>query len=327
MAEADFGVRDARGEWRPAELVKTPPLFVLPPQPLAFVKWLLGYPGYFFPWAVVYMAIAAATWLWLTPDLAAMQSLEPGWVGFIYLRNIALLTLIAGAWHLRLYVQQAQGRRYKYNARWLNTDSPAFLFSNQLYDNIFWSLASGATIWSTYEVLTLWAYANGWLPYVDWREHPVYCALLFAAVPLLRETHFYLVHRLIHYQPLYRTVHYLHHKNINFGPWSGLAMHPVEHLLYFSGVLIHWIVPSHPLHAIFHLQHAAFTPAQGHAGFDELVVGEDTKIPNHNYIHYLHHRYFKVNYGGDGSVPLDKWFGSFHDGSPAADAAMRARRD
>jgi hypothetical protein len=25
-------------------------------------------------------------------------------------------------------------------------------------------------------------------------------------------------------------------------------------------------------------------------------------------------------------VPLDKWFGSFHDGSPEADEAMRARR-
>jgi hypothetical protein len=25
-------------------------------------------------------------------------------------------------------------------------------------------------------------------------------------------------------------------------------MHPVEHILYFSGVLIHWILPSHPIH-------------------------------------------------------------------------------
>jgi hypothetical protein len=25
-------------------------------------------------------------------------------------------------------------------------------------------------------------------------------------------------------------------------------------------------------------------------------------------------------------VPLDKWFGSFHDGTPEADVAMKARR-
>jgi hypothetical protein len=28
----------------------------------------------------------------------------------------------------------------------------------------------------------------------------------------------------------------------------------------------------------------------------------------------------------DGAIPLDKWFGSFHDGSPEADAAMKRRR-
>jgi hypothetical protein len=33
----------------------------------------------------------------------------------------------------------------------------------------------------------------------------------------------------------------------------------------------------------------------------------------------------KVEYA-DGMVPLDKWFGSFHDGSPQADEAMKARR-
>ena len=54
-------------------------------------------------------------------------------------------------------------------------------------------------------------------------------------------------------------------------------MHPVEHVLYFSGVILHWIVPSHPLHVIFHLQHLAFSPAQGHSGFHEVVLGENAK--------------------------------------------------
>ena len=39
------------------------------------------------------------------------------------------------------------------------------------------------------------------------------------------------------------------------------------------------------------------------------------------YAHYLHHKYFEVNYA-DGMVPLDKWFGSFHDGTPEAHEAM-----
>lgn len=38
----------------------------------------------------------------------------------------------------------------------------------------------------------------------------------------------------------------------------------------------------------------------------------------------LHHRYFECNYGGS-VAPLDKLFGTFHDGSPAAHEAMRER--
>ena len=109
---------------------------------------------------------------------------------------------------------------------------------------------------------------------VDWKSHPVYWALWLCAIPFWREFHFYWIHRAIHWPPLYRTVHYLHHKNINPGPWSGLAMHPVEHLLYFSVVLIHWVVPSHPIHFLFNAQHTALTPAGGHHGFEGPLSGK-----------------------------------------------------
>ena len=66
-------------------------------------------------------------------------------------------------------------------------------------------------------------------------------------------------------------------------------------------------------------------PAQGHTGFDRLVVGEDASMDASYYAHYLHHKYFEVNYA-DGMVPLDKWFGSFHDGTAEAHEAMKARR-
>jgi len=173
-------------------------------------------------------------------------------------------------------------------------------------------------------VLSLWAMANGYIPNVSWQDYPIYCALVMLAIPIFREAHFYLIHRLIHWPPLYRTVHHLHHKNVNPGPWSGLSMHPVEHLLYFSGVLIHWIVPSNPLHVIFHLQHLAFAPAQGHSGFERVVLNRDAALKTHDYFHYLHHKYFECNYGAE-LVPLDQWFGTFHDGSKEAEEAMNRR--
>ena len=131
-------------------------------------------------------------------------------------------------------------------------------------------------------------------------------------------------HRLIHWPPLYRTVHKLHHNNVNPGPWSGISMHPVEHLLYFSGVLIHWIVPSHPIHAQFQLLHAGLSPAHGHAGFERILIGRNTAIGTHSYAHYLHHKYFECNYH-DGTIPLDRWFGTFHDGSEEAHDRMNER--
>ena len=67
------------------------------------------------------------------------------------------------------------------------------------------------------------------------------------------------------------------------------------------------------------------SPAEGHTGFDRVVVGEEASMDTSYFAHYLHHKYFEVNYS-DGMVPLDKWFGSFHDGTPEADAAMKARR-
>ncbi len=173
----------------------------------------------------------------------------------------------------------------------------------------------------------MWAAANHHVPWVDWRSHPVYCAVWLCAIPFWREFHFYWTHRLIHWPPLYKTVHYLHHKNINVGPWSGMAMHPVEHLLYFSVVLIHFVFPSHPIHFLFNSQHAALTPAAGHHGFEGPIL--NGKLPTGSYFHYLHHRYFNCNYG-EATLPLDRMFGTFRDtlfgkaGSKATSAAADA---
>lgn len=91
------------------------------------------------------------------------------------------------------------------------------------------------------------------------------------------------------------------------------------------GVLIHWVIPSHPIHAILHLMHAGVCPALGHTGFHKLVIKGEKGLQSDNFFHHLHHRYFTVNFGVE-ALPLEKWFGSFHDGSPAAHSAMLEKR-
>ncbi len=325
MADTTLGTRDKRGDWRPPYLIQLPAPLAWPPQPVAVLKWLFGLPGYLWPWNSLYLAIALVTWFFLTPDLADMRNFELGWIAFILGRNLAMTILFVGAWHGYFYILKGQGTDFKYTSRPLATNNKAFLFGNQVHDNMFWNLASAVPIWTAYEVVTLWAYANGLLPFVNWETNPVWFATLLLLIPIIRELHFYWIHRLIHWRPLYVSVHKLHHRNVNIGPWSGLSMHPVEHLLYFSGVLVHWVIASHPIHALFHLQHAAFSPAPGHCGFDRIVVKGDRAVRLGNYFHYLHHKHFECNYSGDGMPLFDKLFGTFHDGSEAAHEAMKKR--
>jgi sterol desaturase/sphingolipid hydroxylase (fatty acid hydroxylase superfamily) len=304
------GFRNARGEWQPAYPVSYAPLFAWPPRPLRLLKWLLAYPGFLWPWNSVYLLITLVSWHFLQPPLPRCAEFKADWIALIFFRNLGLLWLVSGGWHFLLYTLKVQGTGRKYDPRWLARNDSRFLFHNQLYDNIFWSCASGCTVWTAYEVLYLWAAAHQAVPYADWRSHPFYCAFWLCAIPFWREFHFYWMHRAIHWPPIYKTVHYLHHKNINIGPWSGMAMHPVEHVLYFSVVLIHWVVPSHPIHFLFNSQHTALTPASGHHGFEGPIL--KGKLPTGSYFHYLHHRFFNCNYG-ESTLPLDRLFGTFRD--------------
>ena len=107
-------------------------------------------------------------------------------------------------------------------------------------------------------------------------------------------------------QFLYTNVHSLHHKSYNTGPFSGLAMHPVEHLLYYTCTLLPLIFSLHPIHFLFNKLHADVSPLPGHDGFDKPGGG--------SHFHYLHHAHYNCNYGTP-MVPFDKLFGTYEDGS------------
>ena len=245
----------------------------------------------------------------------------------MYVRNVVMRSLWVGAWHLPLYALKRQGIRIKYNKRWMATNSRGFLFGSQLWDNVFWSLVPGAGIWTVYEALLLWAYAEGWLVITTFRESPVWFVAFFVVGSALWSPfHFYWIHRLIHWKPLYKAAHYLHHRNVNVGPWSSMSMHPLEQVLYQTRWLILFIVPSHPVHMFYLMIWVALGSTGGHIGFHEMVVRKkgDVRMSVDSFFHYFHHRYFECNYGG-GDIPYDRWFGTYHDGSPEAHARMRGR--
>ena len=326
MKDTDLGTRDKRGFWKPKELINYGPLFSFPTHLLKILSWLFLYPGFIFPWGAFFIMLSAILWLYLTPSFETLKYFSFDWILFIFVRNLILISCLWGILHFRLYSKQKQRTEYKYNSQFQSKPNKTFLFKKQTYDNMFWSLCSGVPIWSTYEVFALWAYANGFFPTITWEGNPIYFILLtILLVNMWHEIHFYFTHKLIHWGPLYKFVHSLHHKNTNPGPWSGLAMHPIEHLIYFSGILIYFFIPVHPFHAIFHLTKVAIGPGLSHSGFHKLSVGNESTVNTKHYLHYLHHRYFECNYGAglDGAIlPLDKWLGTFHDGSNEAQERM-----
>jgi len=301
--------------WHPQVPIKTSPLFEFPPNPVAIVQWFAR------AWLPltefgVYLLLAMLVWFWLAPPLAEMQTLEIGWVSAVWARNLILMTVFTAALHLWLYTWRKQGDQFRFMRNAPTAMSPKYFGGRQLRDNIFYTLASGVTVWTAYEVVMWMAYANGVVTMISFAEHPIWFVLLFPLIAVWQAFHFYCVHRLLHFKPLYERFHAVHHRNITIGPWSGFSMHPVEHLLYLSSLLVLLVVPSHPLHMLFLAYWLTLATATSHSGYQELIVG-GYRTTIATFYHQLHHRYFTCNYGNV-DMPLDRWFGSFNDGTSAA---------
>jgi sterol desaturase/sphingolipid hydroxylase (fatty acid hydroxylase superfamily) len=222
-------------------------------------------------------------------------------------------------------MRKGQGKRLKFDHRDQAKGNGLWTFRNQVHDNMFWSLGSGVAQLTGFQVFVMWMMANGYAPVISFAEHPVWFVLALILLPIWSAFHFYWVHRLLHVPVLYRHVHSLHHRNVNVGPWSGFSMHPVEHFLYLSTLLIHCVVPSHPIHLIFHVVYQGPGAAMTHTGYEDLLIRDKRRLALGTFYHQLHHRYYECNYGNQ-EMPWDRWFGTFHDGSPEGTAETRARK-
>jgi len=269
--------------------------------------------------------LAVACWIWVSPSLEQAREFELGWIATVWLRNMALMIAVAGGLHLYFHVWRRQKQELKFDPREIAPTGRIFTFNSQLWDNMLWTLASGVTLWTIYEVLMLWAMANGYAPTLTWQDNPILIAVLIFLTPVWISFHFYWVHRWLHWPPLYKLAHAVHHRNTNVGPWSGLSMHPVETSLFFSSVLIHFFVAAHPVVILFHLMHQSLTAATSHTGFEGMVVRDKNRLHLGNFHHQMHHRYFECNYGNL-EVPWDKVFGSFHDGTDGSHEKFKERR-
>jgi sterol desaturase/sphingolipid hydroxylase (fatty acid hydroxylase superfamily) len=57
-----------------------------------------------------------------------------------------------------------------------------------------------------------------------------------------------------------------------------------------------------------------------------MMLGKSS-FPTDNYYHYLHHKFFRVNFGDPLLIPLDRLFGTFHDGTRKVPGILDTRRE
>jgi sterol desaturase/sphingolipid hydroxylase (fatty acid hydroxylase superfamily) len=328
MADAapDFQNDPEADRWnhRPSRGVPLNPLFDWPPRPRRVWGWYRGAWLQFTALSVPFL-LAVILYIAILPPVEAMKSFAWGWVLTIWAMNVGAQTLVAGTLHWWLYMRKGQGMRLKFEKRDLAHSNGVFTFNSQVLDNIWWTLGSAMTVATVYQCGIFWAMANGYVPTVTWGSSPVWFVIWMMFIPMWSGLHFYWTHRLEHHPKLYKHVHAVHHRNVNIGPWSGISNHWLENLLYFTTYFIHLIVPSHPLHLLFHAMFQQVSPVMSHSGFEKVIVKEGEVTRAGDFFHQLHHRYFECNYGTS-EIPFDKWFGTYHDGTAEATERTRAHK-
>lgn len=198
------------------------PVFDIPPKPCAALSWLIGTWFKLAP-PLSHIVLAVIIVAFLLPAMEVMRTLDAGWMLQIAAINFGFPIVLGAALHTYLYVFAGQQMRLKFDVRPMEKSS-RFTFGNQVWDNVFWSLASSVVFWTLWTILYFHVAANGWVPTLTSIGHsPIWFVAFFFILRFWQSFNFYWIHRLIHIPFLFKHVHSLHRRNVNVGPWSGLA--------------------------------------------------------------------------------------------------------
>lgn len=255
-----------------------------------------------------------------------------GWVARIVARDVALcwfVGLVTDGLHLsRASPFRASMARHKFNSaypHWLRRAGTSAVLRDAAWSTLTAALAG------LLEAAVLHACATGRVRYADvdaaggwWTHAPT--LLLMLTWFYSQNIQFYAMHRAMHAWGtrsvpdigawLYRHVHSLHHQARTPTAFSGIAMHPVEGLLYLSYALFPLLFAAHPIACIYIKTNLIVAAMLGHDGFESPAQGS---MP-----HYIHHAHVSVNYA-EAHLPIDWMLGTFAGTPEEARASMERR--
>jgi hypothetical protein len=103
MNEPTAGQKRKQWNYIPALPIRTSPLFSQPFNPRAVFKWFFR--GWF-PLSenLAILLLSGLSWFFFHPALARCQVFQFDWIAQIFIRNLALMFIVAGGLHLYFYV-------------------------------------------------------------------------------------------------------------------------------------------------------------------------------------------------------------------------------
>ena len=297
------GVFDAPADWIDLSL---PPAYTSQTNELNLRTTLLRVATgahFFYTPNLVWFLITASMHYFCPYDLDAAAR---GWGAALALQRFALNLGVAAVYYGYFYT----GLYWRFLSKRKFQPGVFPTAANMRHNLWYWGL--GIVQWTAWELVMMRLWATGAVPYTTdaqlfaSRRTLAINALLVLGVPVWRDVHFYIAHRFIHVRAIYKYVHSLHHRNPDPEPFSGLCMHPIEHLYYYSNVWFPTLyMNAHPIVFLFTFIHLTLAPGAGHSGWEDHFQSDQ--------YHFLHHAKFECNYGSPFSGCIDQLCGTFRE--------------
>eukprot|EP00892_Ulva_mutabilis_P002763 jgi/Ulvmu1/12488/UM009_0141.1 len=145
--------------------------------------------------------------------------------------------------------------------------------SSDVYRDSIYSLgpiAIKAAVWTACE----WLHSTGWSQFYSSQQpasmlHILYMTACVLIMDYMHDAWFYWTHRLLHWRPLYRHVHYVHHKSTAPTAFTGYSFHVIEAIIVFANeIFLGLLIPiDMNLHRAYHLFTTVIHQG-GHAGYE-----------------------------------------------------------